>query len=290
LEEGRVLLSRYRMKNTAILSPLRRIPPELLDEIFWWTIESSRRSALNYGKFDMIIPWVLTWVSSRWRAVALASPSLWSLVVLDYSSKTQNTLSPSLFPFVEAQIQRAQKLSIHFFGCHEIDSGPQIQMFELLSRHASRWVELSVGITAGMVPLIAALRDRLTSLRRLWMQWEGPESQIGESIDCFWGASSLVDVSVFNEYRFMPTPHPTHQLTRYQLDATWETHKAILKLAPNLIEARIEINTTFDQPGFPSAADSEEILRLSLRRLYLSDPDFLGSLRLPLLEMVNKVT
>jgi hypothetical protein len=135
------------MRNTVILSPLRRIPPELLDEIFWWTIESSRRSALNYGKFDMIIPWVLTWVSSRWRAVALASPSLWSLVILDYSSKTQNTLSPSLFSFVEAQIQRAQKLSIHFFGCHEIDSGPQSQMFELLSRHASRWVELSQAYT-----------------------------------------------------------------------------------------------------------------------------------------------
>ncbi|KAJ7236419.1 hypothetical protein B0H12DRAFT_993573, partial [Mycena haematopus] len=70
-------LSNYRMRHRAILSPLRRIPPELLGEIFSWTSEFSDRVALPWGKFDIIVPWVLTWVSSRWRAVALSSPSLW---------------------------------------------------------------------------------------------------------------------------------------------------------------------------------------------------------------------
>ncbi|KAJ7780064.1 hypothetical protein DFH07DRAFT_793604 [Mycena maculata] len=38
LEEERVSLSRYHAQNKSILSPLRRIPPEVLAEILSWTL------------------------------------------------------------------------------------------------------------------------------------------------------------------------------------------------------------------------------------------------------------
>ncbi|KAF7371132.1 F-box domain-containing protein [Mycena sanguinolenta] len=276
----RLSLSNYRMRNKATLSPLRRMPAELLDEIFLWTCEFSNRRALSRGKFDLVLPWVLTWVSSRWRAVAISSPSLWSLVLLDFSSQTPNMLPQYLLPLVEARIQRSQKLRIHFYGSHATDARPQTQMLELLSRHASQWEELSIGIVPGIIPLLASLRDRLTSLKRLWIQWEGSESQKTECIDCFHTASSLVDVGIFNEYSFIPTTYPTHLLTRYQLDGPWKTHRGLLKAAPNLVEARIEIS--FDQ----WEADSEEIVHLLLQRLYISHPNVLPSLTLPSLEGV----
>ncbi|KAJ6485531.1 hypothetical protein C8R45DRAFT_275401 [Mycena sanguinolenta] len=275
----RLSLSNYRTKNKAILSPLRRMPPELLGEIFSWTCEFSSRGTLSRGKFDVLVPWVLTWVSSRWRAVALSSPSLWSLVVLDFSSEAQKSSSPPyLLPFVEAQIRRSQKLSIHFYASHETDSRPQIQLLELLSLHASRWEELSIGIISELIPLLTTLRDRLVSLKRLWVQWEGSGSQQTESVDCFETASSLVDVGIFNEYSFIPTTYPTHRLTRYQLDGPWTTHKGLLKATPNLAEARIEVS--FDN----WEADSEEIVHLVLQRAYISRPSVLGSLTLPALE------
>ncbi|KAF7371129.1 F-box domain-containing protein [Mycena sanguinolenta] len=276
----RLSLSNYRKRNGAVLSPLRRMPSELLGEIFSWTCGFSSRGTLWRGKFDVVQPWVLTWVSSRWRAVALSSPSLWSFVVLDFSSQTPNSLSQYLFPFVEAQIQRSQKLSIHFYASCEIDSRPQIQMLELLSLHASQWEELSIGIIAEMIPLLPALCDRLASLKRLWIQWEGPESQQTESIDCFQTASSLIDVGVFNEYMFIPTTFPTYRLTRYQLDGPWQTQKSILKETPNLAEARIEVS--FDN----WEADPEEIVHLSLQRAYISRPKVLPSLTFPALEGV----
>ncbi|KAJ7117629.1 hypothetical protein C8R44DRAFT_555445, partial [Mycena epipterygia] len=79
LEEERATLTVYHSQNTAILSPLRRMPPELLCEIFSWTLPSVRE-ALQRRRFDTKhSPWVLTQICSRWRAIALSTASLWSL-------------------------------------------------------------------------------------------------------------------------------------------------------------------------------------------------------------------
>jgi hypothetical protein len=67
LGEERAALFSYQARNTAILSPLRRMPPELLCKIFLWTLPSFRE-AIGMGGFDMgQTPWLLTQVSSRWR-------------------------------------------------------------------------------------------------------------------------------------------------------------------------------------------------------------------------------
>ncbi|KAJ7483482.1 hypothetical protein FB451DRAFT_991164, partial [Mycena latifolia] len=65
------------------LSPLRRMPPELLGEIFSWTLPSVQE-ALGRRRFqDKHSPWVFTQVCHRWRAVALSTPSLWSQIVIN---------------------------------------------------------------------------------------------------------------------------------------------------------------------------------------------------------------
>ncbi|KAJ7137954.1 hypothetical protein C8R44DRAFT_607011, partial [Mycena epipterygia] len=80
LEGERVSLSDHIAENNDILSPLRRMPPEVLGEIFSWTLPSI--NALRFGGFGVTdSPWVLTHISSRWRAVSLSTPSLWSLLV-----------------------------------------------------------------------------------------------------------------------------------------------------------------------------------------------------------------
>jgi hypothetical protein len=111
----------------------------VLGKIFSWTLPSIAE-ALNAGRIDMAqSPWLLTQTSGRWRAVSLSIRSLWSRVVIDYSED----IIPGLpiycsSPLVEAQIQRAQKLKLHFYGSEQADSRPQIQMFQLLSRHSSQ--------------------------------------------------------------------------------------------------------------------------------------------------------
>ncbi|KAJ6530851.1 hypothetical protein DFH09DRAFT_934081 [Mycena vulgaris] len=65
LEDERVSLTRYRGQNTGILSPLRRMPSEILAQFFLWTL-SSVHTLLDCRKFTgNESPWVLAQVSHR---------------------------------------------------------------------------------------------------------------------------------------------------------------------------------------------------------------------------------
>ncbi|KAJ6457435.1 hypothetical protein C8R47DRAFT_1164359 [Mycena vitilis] len=278
LEQDRASLLSYRV----ILSPLRRMPPEVLSQIFLWTLpslsEEWRRNRLDAPDS----PWNLTRVSGLWRAVSLSTPSLWSGFAIHYAP----THDPLPYPLamVNAQIQRSgsQKLNIHFYGCERVASRPQIQIFQLLSEHSERWEELAIGITAEMAPLLNAMYDRLPSLRRLWIDCTGSAHSQTDvlSVDFSQTASSLVDVGIYNENRFVSVALPAHRLTRYQLDGPWATHDSILRMAHNLIEARVMIH--FDQQPWPHSPDTIELMHL--RRLYVSDWEFLDHIESPSLQ------
>ncbi|KAJ7483493.1 hypothetical protein FB451DRAFT_1393596 [Mycena latifolia] len=274
LRDEHGLLSRYRAQNTPILSPPRRMPPEVLAEIFSWTLPSIDDASRRFRESRS--PWVLTHVSSCWRAVALSTPSLWSWIGIDFGEDQLNRLS-----MVKTQIERAHRLRIHFYGNEKKPSQPQIEMFRLLTEHSAQWEELFIELTADIVPLLANLRHRVPSLRKLRMQWDVSESQEGvESIDCFQTAPSLFDVAIFNKYHYVSTLLPAQQLTHYALDAPWNVHAVVLKVACSLIEARIDIS--FDDDPWPV---SDEPIDLSLlRRLYVSHADVLRYLKVPLVQ------
>ncbi|KAF7371153.1 F-box domain-containing protein [Mycena sanguinolenta] len=278
LRDERSSLSNYLTRNKAILSPLRRMPPELLGEIFLWTLPSMREIwAREHYVADS--SWALSHTSSSWRAICLSIPSLWSRVAIDYSE----ALVPHYpVPLIETQIQRAQNLKIHFYASLEADSRRQIQMFELLSRHSMRWEELGIGITPDIIPLLAALRDRLSSLKRLWIQWNGEDERQAavQFIGCFQNAPSLVDFGVSDHDNFEPVSLPTRQFTYLELDGlVWERHEGILKHAQNLVEARI----TFDYLGpWPDTIELPH-----LRRLHVSYPTALNNLKAPALEELS---
>ncbi|KAJ7608454.1 hypothetical protein FB45DRAFT_1129807 [Roridomyces roridus] len=234
----RTVLSEYRTKNVRILSPLRRVPPEILDEIFSWSLPTDEQVKVPaYRPNPKNSPWVLTWVSSRWRAISVSTHSLWSLIHVD-AAGSLHSLS-----MIQTQVQRARGLKIHFHGRQKRNAAPQIQLFRFLSEHANRWEELYLCLTGALVPLLKSLRGQLPALRRIWLEWdtrESPSQTTVDSIECFEEAPSLVDVGVYSERRFIPVKLPTHpnHITRYDLDASWETHTRLLPLLPTLVEAR----------------------------------------------------
>lgn len=57
------------MKTRAYTSPIRRLPAEMLREVFSWVFENDPRG-----------PWGLSAVCRSWRATALAMPRLWSKI------------------------------------------------------------------------------------------------------------------------------------------------------------------------------------------------------------------
>ncbi|KAF7353573.1 F-box domain-containing protein [Mycena sanguinolenta] len=274
LEEKRTALSRFHSQNTQILSPLRRMPPEILGEIFSWTVPAIR------GVFNTEdCPWVLTHVCSTWRAVALYQPSLWSLIVIDFSIEERYPLK-----LISTQIERARSLKIRFFGHENYDSHPQIALFSLLAEHSSRWEEFDVQLTSDLVPHVRTLD--FTPLRRAWVQWDTAQSQTPDydTVDFFQTSTSLIDVGVYCEHRFLPTRLPVlHHLTRYDFDAPWETHSQLLKSFPNLQEARIQRD--FDEnEDWPKSGEPIDLLHL--RWLFVNDATALNYLRAPSLQEI----
>ncbi|KAJ7157290.1 hypothetical protein C8R46DRAFT_859860, partial [Mycena filopes] len=60
----------------SILSGLRRLPLEILAYIFLLTIPSVEETC------PLRSPWILGHICRRWRAIALATPALWSSIVI----------------------------------------------------------------------------------------------------------------------------------------------------------------------------------------------------------------
>ncbi|KAJ6471905.1 hypothetical protein C8R45DRAFT_1217876 [Mycena sanguinolenta] len=287
LNAERDRLYSYRMKNSAILSPIRRLPPEILVEIFSWTTPKSvkrRWSSARSGLRSLPWPWVLTHINRRWREIIVSTPSLWSHVVVDFRVYPSYPL-----PMLEAQITRAQKLKlkIHFCGRgFPCASEPQVQIFHYLAQHSSRWEEFYFHPTGALAPLLADLRGQIPLLRALRIHWNYDaifdDEEPPEPVDFADSVPSLVDVSIFNKFSPMPISLPAHQLTRYDLRAPWDMHKTILTRAPNLVEAHVDVHVRF---GNESWLDTDEIIDLpELDRLYISKLEVLRYIRTPVLQ------
>lgn len=264
-------------------SALKRMPPEMLAEIFSWTLAPATDAIDRERYRSTDSPWVLTRVNRRWRAVTISNPSLWSLVVIAYQPGLDSSTSYPL-SMIETQISRAHKLKVHFHGCETSDPLPQIENFKCVVKHASHWEELSLTLTSFLSPLLEGLQGHVPLLERLAIELDDEESEVAvSSIDCFKLAPSLADVSLTYESRFIPFSFPTGQLTRYELDATWEIHRGVLNSSPNLVEARI--NICFDDMDWLDPDDRIELLHL--RRLYVSHSRVLTFLKLSLLEELS---
>ncbi|KAF7343729.1 F-box domain-containing protein [Mycena sanguinolenta] len=274
LEEEHCVLMACHTRNATILSPTRRIPVEILSEIFSWSLPSFRLPSVRNA------PWNLARVSRRWRAIALAQSSLWSRICLDFSLSKTYSLA-----MVQTQIERACTLKIKFIGSHRSDSRPQVDMLQVLLRYSSIWEEICIVLTTALVIPMAACRGRLPLLQRAWLQWDGPESQANiDSIDFLTVAPSLADITVRSHHHFMPTLFPVHHLlTRYAFHAPWKTHYELLKSSPNLHEVRISRN--FDQ-GVPWPVPGEPIRLSHLRSIYVSHVESLDYLSAPVLEEI----
>ncbi|KAJ7780063.1 hypothetical protein DFH07DRAFT_1025818 [Mycena maculata] len=221
-------------------------------------------------------PWVLTHVSNRWRAVSLSTPSLWSLIGVDYAEGFAYPLAA-----IEAHVERAGSLKIHFYPSEYFPIDPQLDMFKFLTMHCLRWEDLNLGVIPAMLPLLAVLHDRVPLLRHLWMQWDADETSVSmDPIDCFINTPSLVKLGVYNFYSLVSIPMPVHQLTEYQLFGSVDMHLRVLKLAENFVQAHIYVSV--DESAF-----HEPLTLPFLRRLYVSNVSFLDSITVPFLEEIG---
>ncbi|PPR02633.1 hypothetical protein CVT24_002118 [Panaeolus cyanescens] len=80
-----------------ILSPIRRIPPDVLGEIFYQCLSTHRNPIMHSSE----APLLLTRVCRSWRSIAYSTPKLWSRLYMPFPYRFKRPLKSVMQEDVE---------------------------------------------------------------------------------------------------------------------------------------------------------------------------------------------
>ncbi|PBK63030.1 hypothetical protein ARMSODRAFT_963566 [Armillaria solidipes] len=164
IEQAQLALSSLKRKKTDIkaiirkykrvLSPVRRFAPEILMEIFRWTITNEQGFSVTDTKSG---PWALSHVSSLWRAVALGCSELWSCfyVQVDVLSRSGT-----------------RGLNFSFSYYLPYSNSDAYGLLDALSVHCDRWTAVSLILSDDMFAELRDIRGSLGALQSLEIEMQ----------------------------------------------------------------------------------------------------------------------
>ncbi|KAF8216809.1 hypothetical protein K438DRAFT_1925837 [Mycena galopus ATCC 62051] len=272
-EEKHELDAKISMHEAAI-SLLRRMPTEIMTHIFTFTLPPHQLSASA--------PWTIGAVCARWRAIVVSQPCFWTHI--RYETDHPGSCTDRLK--FETQLRRSGQslLNVEFTVNQRLQlSIDEACILQLISAHAGRWETVSL---SGPDEIYSHLRiqEQLANLRKLTLEIVHEDDDT--LLDIFHDAPQLQTVSFNRDTWEYPAAIvlPWSQLLRYGGNNTWDGHLHALSGASNLVDCSPEIQGT---------SSSTQILPTPvvlprLRRLSLSDSQFLGCLETPaLLELYS---
>ncbi|KAJ7169007.1 hypothetical protein C8R46DRAFT_1093054 [Mycena filopes] len=251
-----------------LLSATRTLPFDILTRLFRETVDLTGD------------PWVLTYVSSGWRAVAINSPDLWTSIDIDNAANDPKR-RPTGYSLekldVVLQCSGNHALSIRFctitepFHHNQAPISPHAdRVFGKLVAASARWGSLFLRCSPALFPVVAQLRGKLPLLRKLTLDlcYDGPVS-----LDAFEIAPNLRSVDLLCDVTINdPTclMLPWTQITQYYCEySLWQDHVGGLERIINVRECRLLM---------VNQAPNEQTATLALpklRKLYVAQGDFL---------------
>jgi len=180
---------RNEMKKTAnqlqsLLSPIHRLPPEMLSSIFMFCCEKN-----TFKPNRMPAVFKLSVVGRRWREIVISRPHLWESLSVPYwrwRRQQQSMLKNCTELFISQSKAFPLVVEIDFIESDDDELSPNLDTFStlpVLVLHSARWANPSlIGITPSMLqhPTFQAVRDKLPLLHHLRIT-EGYSSTITPS-------------------------------------------------------------------------------------------------------------
>ncbi|KAK1225808.1 hypothetical protein PQX77_011219 [Marasmius sp. AFHP31] len=153
LKEERAREVEKKRLYLSILQPIRRLPPEILAEIF--RIRTYNDVDLQWRDFPGSLdtrkfPWAPGQVCRTWRLVALSTPDLWAKINVSWTGRVSPERAASLEWLMSLHLERAQEqpLDISFYSGNLSDSPNgrlQDKLLLLLCSRASQWRSSRLG-------------------------------------------------------------------------------------------------------------------------------------------------
>ncbi|KAK7000323.1 hypothetical protein R3P38DRAFT_2651632 [Favolaschia claudopus] len=285
-------LRRRHKRYKAILSPIRRLPPEILGLIFSEAVHASVSNTYAFGNVPSSeaalsvtrhAPWLLTHVCHHWAAVALATPALWSMLRLDLDFIGND--KPGVTLLVDRHLQRAQNapLTMKLTQENELDNESH-PVFDVALPSAAQWRIADLYLQPQLLQQLTRVESGFRSLSTLLISidlapWPGEEdtSTFRETLrDLFIVTPELkcVRALAWDLTGFICPPYtlPWHQLTR--LSTTTASNVEALALLRQL-SSIVECNIAFshDHVLSPNHGDCVHLPHLQTLALQIEDDD-----------------
>ena len=265
-------IHQFVLAHKGVLSAIRRIPPELLQEIFLTVPWIS-------SQWNSTIPWALSQVCRLWRITALSVSSLWNRLPTIY---LHHKTSPSYVAQILELLKRSRDAPISFYvyaPFKELNSHPIIDALVL---HSERWQTVSIDSTTLTISAFRGIKGRLSSLRTLSLEiWRHTDSVV---FDMFEDAPQLREVNLDG-----PFPGevrlPFSQLTRYKERVRGRgVANYTISLATSL--TTLEISRFSESPDIP-VVTLPSLVTLKVQFNDILSQGFLENLTLPAIQEIR---
>ncbi|KAK0438480.1 hypothetical protein EV421DRAFT_1738530 [Armillaria borealis] len=315
LETKMTRLKDIRRDYRAALSPIRRLPSEILVEILRWTPKkqteltaASPRHVFGFNVFKIATgPWHLGQVCRSWRdAVQFLCPEIWSTLKITWQrkrSEKENIMIPApkkdMLALLNRALERSQNHRLDFFfrcrGFHEeaadnrTDEPEEMsQCFDLLLTHSKRWGSVELAIVPSFLSRLSLVRGRVDRVEDVYLTC-APITMPG-TIDAFEIAPKLKTLDLTGMHAEAHIPFPAENLVLFSDARRLPDHDTVPKYldiiasAPNLLEFSYHHHSVVPQSPGPY---HPEIVHKSLQTLSASLGSLFCSLMVPSLTQMT---
>jgi hypothetical protein len=266
LTKDRDVLEGEIHEHRGALSPLRRLPTELISLIFVFTRPSAGNPA----------PWTVSQVCRRWRAISISQPSFWTSVVLDFGRRDYRSATKFR---LETHLERSGDLPLDIVfrvrSSHRCTKQESVAL-KLLAKHSARWEKVVFTGHQSLYAALSSIRGNLPILRNLQVELN-PYYEDDVTVDVFQSAPNLSEATVLTDGSSVAVNLPFHQLHLYCAYNTWDIHLSVLRFASNLVECALHIDPISTPPATITVLPN-------LLRLFLSEATLLEYLDAPSLQ------
>ncbi|KAJ7773501.1 hypothetical protein B0H14DRAFT_340963 [Mycena olivaceomarginata] len=167
LKEQRELLKRPIDAHRALISSIRRVPEDVLREIFFFCLPSQHNALIDSAE----APLVLGYICRHWRTIAYSTPMLWSSIHIP--SDIPPAIRPRLERAVETWLERSASCLLSISVCPP-NNGPHLEHHPIifqLSQVSRRLRSLELyGKHSRIRPLLKLGSDNFPLLKHLQLR------------------------------------------------------------------------------------------------------------------------
>ncbi|KAF9484437.1 hypothetical protein BDN70DRAFT_872449 [Pholiota conissans] len=222
--------------HKAILSPCRRLPTELIVEIFLCCHSKFQNPKRN------VVPWALSQVCHRWRIIALNMSTLWNDLPPMRLGALEKTQLKRQIALISTLLGRSGDSGLTFYLAKNISPTLDDAVVAMLFEHSERWMNISLSISEDVCTHFSKVKGRLSSLRSLNLLL----TRTGHlHVDMFEVAPNLREVTLGSLTWPGIIKLPWSQLTSFTEDASRTDHiVAVFKFAADSLR---KLNFITDQ-------------------------------------------